>query len=191
MSWMLTAGGRKVVINAIEVSDIAIEDIAASLAKICRFTGHCRIFWSVAEHSMLVSAILASRFPNDHELQLCGLLHDATEAYLQDLATPLKNLIADYGALEHAAWFAVAERFGLPLSMPLAVKIADVEALAVERRDLMPEHEERWSILEGIKPPAIRIGQAERDWRHNERLFLDRFHELTAERAQAAARSIA
>ena len=190
MSWMLTASGRKVVVDAIEPGDVAIEDIAAHLAKICRFTGACRILWSVAEHSVLVADIVAQRHPHDIDMQLCGLLHDAPEAYLQDLATPVKNLISDYKALELAAWYAIAERWGLPLSLPMAVKMADIVALATERRDIMPAHPEAWSILEGIRPQALRIGATERHWKEAERLFLDRFHQLIGLRMQGGARLV-
>jgi 5'-deoxynucleotidase YfbR-like HD superfamily hydrolase len=191
MTWMLTAGGRKITVDAIEPQDIAIEDLAAHLAKICRFTGACRILWSVAEHSLLVADILAERYPGDHELQLCGLLHDAPEAYLQDLATPVKAGLDRYNAMERAAWWAVAERFGLPLSQPPAVKMADLIALATERRDLMPPHAESWSVLDGIAPMVTRyLGKHERHWRESQQLFLNRFHELNGARAQAAARSV-
>jgi len=192
MTWMLTAGGRKITVDAIEPQDIAIEDLAAHLAKICRFTGACRIQWSVAEHSLLVSEILADEYPLDHDLQLCGLLHDAPEAYLQDLATPVKaHVAATYKPLERAAWYAVAERFGLPLSMPREVEHADLVALATERRDLMPAHAEQWSVLEGIKPIDDRVGRHERHWSVVQDAFLNRFHQLIGQRAIAAAGSVA
>ena len=191
MTWMLTASGRKVEPAALEPADIQIEDLAAHLAKICRFTGACRIMWSVAEHSLLVADILAERHPHDHDLQLCGLLHDAPEAYLQDLATPVKAQLDRYNAMERAAWWAVAERFGLPLTMPAAVKHADLVALATERRDLMPDHPEPWSVLEGITPHIGVIGKAETHWAAAESDFLDRFHTLIAARAQVGARSVA
>ena len=64
--------------------DIDIRDIAHSLSQQCRFTGHTSEFYSVAEHSVLVSEAVPAR---DAAL---GLMHDATEAYLADLAKPIK-----------------------------------------------------------------------------------------------------
>ena len=189
MTWMLTATGRKVYPAALEPQDIQIEDLAAHLAKICRFTGACRIMWSVAEHSMLVADILAARYPRDHQLQLCGLLHDAPEAYLQDLATPVKAQLDVYAAMERAAWWAVAERFGLPMQQPNEVKHADLIALATERRDLMPAHKEPWSVLEGIAPLPERIGQREQSWRVAEAQFLQCFKKLIYLREQKGAKA--
>ena len=179
MTWMLTASGRKVSPAAIEPQDVCIEDIAAHLAKICRFTGACRIHWSVAEHSLLVADIVAARHPGERLLELCGLMHDAPEAYLQDLATPVKAQLEHYAAMERAAWWAVAERFGLPLQLPNEIKHADLIALATERRDLMPAHEEPWSVLEGIAPAPGRVGERERPWRWVEAEFRQRFMRLT------------
>jgi uncharacterized protein len=165
MTWMITATGRKVHPAALEPQDICAQDIAQHLAKICRFTGASRIHWSVAEHSMLVADILTAKHPHDYQLQLCGLLHDAPEAYLQDLATPVKSELLAYHALERAAWWAVTEHFGLPLQMPAEVKHADLVALATEKRDLMPAHPEPWSVLDGIAPVAYEIGAVESHWR--------------------------
>ncbi|ERG97578.1 MAG: hypothetical protein J07HQX50_01605 [Haloquadratum sp. J07HQX50] len=68
-------------------ADVALEDTAARLAHTCRFGGHCREFYSVAHHSLHVSAEL---FDASACLRLLGLLHDASEAYLGDIPRPLK-----------------------------------------------------------------------------------------------------
>jgi hypothetical protein len=151
---MLTASGRKVHPAAIRAADIAIEDIAHHLAMLCRFTGACRRFYSVAEHSLLVADILAAEAPHDARLQLCGLLHDAPEYLLGDFATPLKDQLPAYRVIERGAWSAVAQAFGLPDPQPAAVKHADLVALALERRELMPAHPDEWPCFQGLEVGA-------------------------------------
>ena len=154
MSWMLTASGRKVHPAALRAADVDIGDIAHHLGMLCRFTGACRRFYSVAEHSLLVADILAESDPRDHELQLVGLLHDAPEAYLADLATPLKAQLPEYREFERGAWLSIAAALGLSYTMPPQVKHADLVALAIERRELMPAHPDEWPAFQGLQVPA-------------------------------------
>jgi hypothetical protein len=116
-------------------ADIAIEDVAHALANQCRFTGHVREFYSVAQHSVLASTLVPEGF------ELDALLHDASEAYLADIARPIKNM-PGFGDVYHAAEAtlekAVAERFGTRYPMPPEVKAADNLMLWAEMRDLMP-----------------------------------------------------
>lgn len=116
---------------------IDIKDIAHALSNQCRFTGHTSTFYSVAEHSVNVSNV---PLLNTKELQLIGLLHDATEAYLVDLPRPIKKF-TDLGAIfklhENHIWEAIALHFGLPLEIPEEVHEADRIVLVTEKRDLM------------------------------------------------------
>jgi len=127
---------------------INIEDIAHALSNQCRFSGHTRTHYSVAEHSVRVANLLWEwREPVD--VQFWGLLHDASEAFLVDLPSPLKHHpgFAAYRDAEAACMAAVCERFGLPPEMPAAVAKADSVLLSTEARDLMAYVPEHWSKL--------------------------------------------
>jgi hypothetical protein len=112
--------------------DIRIIDIGHALAYQCRFGGHTRQFYSIAQHSVLVSQLCR---PED---ALWGLLHDASEAYLQDVCRPLKALdeFRAYRAAESRLQRCIVERFGLAPEQPASVTAADDWMLAVEARDL-------------------------------------------------------
>lgn len=126
--------------------DIDIRDIAAGLSNICRFGGQLEKHYSVADHSILVSQLVAP----EHKLQ--ALLHDAPEAYLGDIPTPLKGLLGKaYSDLEEKAWAAVAERFGVPVELHQSVKDADAAVLRWEARLLFPKTQELWG-LRGAEP---------------------------------------
>jgi hypothetical protein len=143
--------------------EICIEDIAHALSNQCRYSGHVKHFYSVAEHSIRVLELCP------REWHAWALLHDAAEAYLVDLPRPVKRY-SEIGRLyreaEDLLMIAICERFGLTWQdpMPEPVERADKAMLWVESRDLMPPNPcwEKWRSLttgeeRGIKwetPPA-------------------------------------
>lgn len=118
--------------------DIALEDIAHALSNQCRFTGHTRNFYSVAEHCILATALVA----RDQRLET--LLHDASEAYLADIARPVKKapgFAETYLKYEAQLEAAIQQRFGLPVGpMPDYVKTADERMLGIEIHTLLPSN---------------------------------------------------
>lgn len=115
-------------------ASVDIVDIAHALSCQGRFTGHTSEFYSVAQHSVHVSELVPS------ELALCGLLHDATEAYLVDLPSPVKHstCLGDFfREMEARLWSAIAIKFSLPNPLPPEIKRADSQMLLAEKRDLM------------------------------------------------------
>lgn len=128
---MSVYSGKFVNLFNFEPKDIRIEDIATALSNLCRFGGHTREFYSVAQHSVRVAASLPPH------LRLDGLLHDAAEAYVVDLPRPLKMVLPEYKAIEDEVQSTIAFRFGLTDGMHPLVKAADESALCAEFKELM------------------------------------------------------
>lgn len=125
-------------------SEINIETIAHALSNICRFSGHCSEFYSVAQHSVLVSKMV----PQEHALM--GLLHDASEAFLGDVISPLKSMLPEYKTLEARVTNAIYKRFNIGPHQYPTIKKADLMALATERKYLLPATDYEWECLHGI-----------------------------------------
>lgn len=163
----LASGGWFHLLNP-RVEYIRIDDIASSLAKLNRFTGHTAVPYSVAQHSILTSIIC----PQEHALW--GLLHDASEAYIGDISAPLKAALGGaVAAIEGPIQRAIAEKFGLPAEIPDCVHAADRVALATEKRDLMPG-DLVWPDLPDPLPYSI----TPYGWEDAEEQFLRRFDAL-------------
>ncbi len=110
---------------------ITVEEIARALSKICRYTGHTQGFYSVAQHSVLVSRIVPEHLAWD------ALFHDAAEAFIGDMSSPVKKMFPEYKALELRIEAAMAPVYDLRhLGNPL-IKRADLILLKTEQRDLM------------------------------------------------------
>ena len=154
--------------------DVCIEDIAAALSKLCRFTGHTRHFYSVAQHCMLVS----SNAP-DH-LKLHALLHDASEAYLGDVSSPLKQLIPEYKVLEGNVQATIGEAFGLRGLLPdeqSLLRELDLRALKTERNLFMPPTDVTWPVCDHLEVFDVQFFSALHPWQA-ENGFLQVFKKL-------------
>lgn len=149
---------------------ICIEDIAHALSNKCRFAGHCRDFYSVAEHSLIVSLLV----PED--LALPALLHDAAEAYLEDIPSPIKPFFKEYKEMENKILDVIVSKWGFNLSPNCEeIKIADKVQLRSEARHLLPSMGEGYPEIEGRigkKPKCLYPHLAEE-------AFLERFYDLT------------
>jgi len=150
-SFIITALGDKFDFDNPESSYMDIYQIGLSLSKQCRFNGHTSVFYSVAQHSVLVSYYLPP------ELALAGLLHDASEAFIGDLVTPLKKRFPEFKELEDKIQRAINLRFNLPLTVDPRIKQTDLRVLATEKRDVMPPNNYHWAILDGIDPFGEKI----------------------------------
>ncbi len=189
---MLTAGGRafepKCLAAGVLTEAVCLPDIAHALGQICRFGGHCKRHYSVAEHSLYVADILESRGITAPG-QLAGLLHDAHEAYCGDMPTPIKHALGDpWREFESGVEKAVHAALGVSNLMAewrAPVHDADLSALVTEIRALFLapadaearirtlglEHVEPHSVGPGAAPPGIGLAQR----------FLERYHALRQE----------
>lgn len=128
---------------------VRLRDIAHALSHLCRYTGHSRYFYSVAEHSVEC----ARRAPP--ALVAEALMHDATEAYVGDVASPLKALLPEYRAIESRVRGAIAARFGLSPAVPAKVVEIDVGMLHIERAQLLGKEAQPWGL------PPIEVAHSE------------------------------
>lgn len=176
--------------------DICVDDVAHALSMTCRYNGHCVEFYSVAQHSVLVSRYLETiepefitpsvlahgEFPNGKpiwdpvEVQKWGLFHDAAEAYISDIVAPIKPWIPGYKEMEEQLTFAVARRFDLPWPVPEIVKYADKAIFRSELRSGIMSKGDWWEIDE--EHPEAGISIAPLDPGPAERAFHDRYVEL-------------
>jgi hypothetical protein len=129
--WLQTYTGRKFTPLEPNIEDINIFDIAHSLSNQCRFSGHCLRFYSVAEHCVHTAALVRP------ELKLVALMHDAAEAYLVDLPTPIKRNMPLYAEAEKNLEIVIASKYGFPYPIPQEVKMIDSSLLSDEREQNM------------------------------------------------------
>lgn len=140
MSWMQTYTGGKFHVVEMEKTAFDMQDIAHALSNLCRFGGHTRHFYSVAQHSIMVADIVAAKGGTPLQ-ELWALLHDSTEAYMIDIPTPLKATLVGYEEREDKLMRLIAKSLcipdhGEPSLLPKIVKYADRVALVTEARQL-------------------------------------------------------
>lgn len=134
---LVGASGRRISLANPSPASFCAEDIAHGLSHVCRFSGQVRTFYSVAQHSIMVASLVPDR------LRRHALLHDGSEAFLQDIPTPVKVLLPTYALLEARFQGAIEAAFGLAALNDgdrATIKRADMLAVSVEMRDLFDGH---------------------------------------------------
>lgn len=176
--WIQTYSGRKFHLLSPRPEDICIVDIAHALSNQCRFAGHLKRFYSVAEHCVRVCSLVES-WPHTPAMALAALMHDADEAYLTDVPRPFKYLpeFAPFRDAESRVMSVIASVFGVPYPFPDEIKRADGILLGTEARDLMlkppPDnwHLKYEHLKDKIVPMSPRVAR---------RAFLCKFHSIMA-----------
>lgn len=167
--WIETFTGKHFHFLDPTYDQIDIRDIAHSLAFTCRYTGHSRRFYSVAEHSVLVSYLAVE--------PLAGLLHDASEAYITDIASPIKPHLGNYKELEDKIMGKIAEKYGFQYPLDPDIKDCDSTQLKTEAKHLLKSGGIPWAHLYPTKRPH---GITPNCWspEEAEKKFLERFEEV-------------
>ena len=172
--YIVTYTGKKVCPVRPDIEQICIEDIAHSLSMKCRWNGHTTRFYSVAQHSVIVSQLCSHL--------LAGLLHDAAEAYLSDVATTVKHLFPTMRYAEEIVQEVVYERFGVEMTQQEEeiLKAADRAVLRLEWEELMNDPEGHGIAVEMEGVPRVYCQLAD-CWspERAESEFLDRFADIT------------
>lgn len=177
-----------------DCSVIAPIDIAAGLRN-ARFCGQTRRFYTIAQHSLLVLHLVspaARSLGGEKGLQLrrCALMHDAAEAIIHDITAPLKRELPDYRAIEARFETRLAARFGFEWTQwrRERVKQADIEALAIEQRDIV-RRADAWPIFDGLDRSKLAANRITRCWHPDEAMdrFLAAFAELFPNEERMAA----
>lgn len=168
MSKILLVSGKEFDYLNPEDSDYSIEDIAHSLSNLCRFSGHCNKFYSVAEH-----CVHASYIPYSIKDRFAALLHDAPEFVLLDIVSPLKGLLPDYKELEQQVELAISKKLNYEFPLTPEVKFADTIMYHAEREALF-DKPITFSYLPELSQINIKC------WKPNKarKKFLKRYNEL-------------
>ena len=142
--WIRTYTGKKFYPTNPMEEHVDIKDIAHALSLLCRFTGHCKKFYSIAQHSIHVAELCPPKY------RLYGLLHDASEAYMHDLATPIKERLPEYKVMENYLLAKILRSFGLDPQVPRLVKSADLSMLCYEANSLLPLGLKGFNLPKGL-----------------------------------------
>lgn len=194
MSWILTATGHDVDMRHPRPGSINLPTIAHHLSLINRFCGATCRPYSVAEHSLLVCEIAEREFHLSCHGLFAALMHDAHEAYTNDLATPAKAVIEGWEHFEGHFERLVRSCFGLHTAAYThgqAIRQADLLALATEREQLLPKGGPLWEVLVHVQPVTwvdlMDKGRCSFTWSDWRQAFKDRADELDFQREQRAA----
>ena len=166
--WIITYTGKKFYALDPQPEDIDIKDIAHALSMTCRFGGHSSRFYSVCEHSILVESLCSQKN------KLAALLHDASEAYITDVPSPIKRGMPEYQVMENDIMTVIADKFGFQYPLSDEIEYIDHNIVATEANELWDIELDWTKYLEYIsvnikcwEPSVVKM------------IFLQRFKELT------------
>jgi len=169
MNWIMTYTGKKFYSLNPKIEDIDIKDIAHALSLKCRYAGHCNVFYSVAQHSYLTSLLC------ERDLALSALMHDASEAYLPDVARPIKPHLVGFKEIENRILELIFKKYNIVFPIPEVIKYIDSRLCITEAQQLGFDISE-WELATKYQPYNINIFPVGPE--KAKELFMRRFDEL-------------
>jgi hypothetical protein len=169
--WIKTASGLKFHIFHPSIKEVSLYDVAHSLSLLCRFNGHTPFLYTVGAHSIIGSYVCEPIFAKDF------LMHDSTESFIGDMATPLKREMSEFKKVENNIYKTIAEKFKVSNPLPKEIKEMDKLMFMME-----------WVyLMSGKKPNGIELPMSKKRFmsiatlppEKIERLFIKRFRELS------------
>ncbi len=186
--WIQTYLGKKFYLWDPQYESIFIEDIAHALSNVCRFAGHCKEFYSVAQHSVLLSLAVEKyviehqeevgiKKLNPREMAFRARMHDASEAYVGDVTTSLKQMLPKFQQIEGIIQNVIEARFNIKVDpQNQLINNMDNAILLTEMQQLMSKPPEEWETISALKPLDLTIIPDSSI--ESEMSFLDRFDQL-------------
>jgi hypothetical protein len=166
--------------NQFKACEVRVSDILDGISKICRFNGQVSEFYSVAEHSVLVSRI--AELLDDEEAVIPALFHDAHEAYSGDIPTPHKRMVPALLGFEKGYEERVREALGLAVPGDhVWMRVAKYDAMILHRElrtFRAPELLPRWYDPQMDEQVPQQIQPVGFEWRQARAMFRDRIHDL-------------
>lgn len=158
----------------IDNSVVTLDDIARGLSRVQRFAGQAQVkgSYTVAEHSLNVANVCPAHYCNE------ALFHDAAEAFMGDMPSPLKAVLPDYKTVEERVTKFIFKRLGLIYPIPSIIKTMDLRVLAYEAAHIMPRGLKHWTILQGVEPVEVplRFREPAEAYYHFSQSMPTRFH---------------
>ena len=197
-AYIMTLSGRKFYPFSPDPIDVDLGDIAAALSKSCRYSGHTPGFYSVAEHCVKASETLEQLLPRgltpaNATAITWALLHDASEAYLNDLPRPIKNYMPQYVLIENKIQDAILDAFGMELTPKEADQVHKVDAaMLFFEKDGFGWQDREWQLQPNSYYHMARLKKAIPEiefWspKEAEQAFINRFEKVTADEWHRAA----
>lgn len=166
--WMQSYNSKVIYPLQPKPDDFSLETVAHALALKCRFNGQCKFFYSVAQHSVIVSLHCSQ------ENALWGLLHELDEVFLPDVPRPIKPTIPGWKELAEKHMRAGATAFKLRMPIPDQVHHVDAACLNAEKFDVMGKPPKEWGQL----PPRLDYPIEPMSWQDAKQWFIDRYYEV-------------
>lgn len=179
--WIGLHGGGAIHFAAPLPGEIILDDIAHSLSQLCRYNGHTKRLYSVAEHSCHLSDWIM-RHGGTPQDGLTALHHDDAEYVIGDMARPLKVTMPQFKAAEAVLDEAIARKFGTEYPLPKWLKVIDSRIVKDEKLGVMLPTSLDWGV-DDLEPLGVEFWHVLGRFPYvAKRRYLERHHRLTLDR---------